>query len=62
MELALSYSRDKTPVLIITYGVSGSGKSFLSSRLVESMGAVQIRTDVESAFFCIVFDWYISTV
>jgi predicted kinase len=47
MKLAHMYSRDKTPLLIIAHGPSGSGKSYLCSKLVERMGAIQIRTDLE---------------
>jgi predicted kinase len=35
------------PFVLITRGVSGSGKSLLSGRLVGQLGAVQIRSDVE---------------
>ncbi|HSS63274.1 MAG TPA: AAA family ATPase, partial [Gammaproteobacteria bacterium] len=35
------------PFLLITCGVSGSGKSLLSGRLVGRLGAVRIRSDVE---------------
>ncbi len=36
-----------SPVLIIMHGLSGSGKSWLAERLLESYGAIQIRSDVE---------------
>ncbi len=35
------------PFVLITHGVSGSGKSLLSGRLVGQLGAIQIRSDVE---------------
>ena len=35
------------PVLIITHGLSASGKSWLARQLVEAMGAVCVRSDVE---------------
>lgn len=35
------------PRLLITHGVSGSGKSFVSQRLLEQVGAIRIRSDVE---------------
>ncbi|MEN8206357.1 MAG: AAA family ATPase [Pseudomonadota bacterium] len=47
MELASRYVRPPLPVLIITHGVSGSGKSFYASRLAERLGAIQIRSDLE---------------
>ena len=36
-----------SPVLIIMHGLSGSGKSWLAEQLLESYGAIQIRSDVE---------------
>ena len=35
------------PVLVLTCGLSGSGKSWLAERLVGTLGAVRIRSDVE---------------
>ncbi|MES2150450.1 MAG: AAA family ATPase [Pseudomonadota bacterium] len=47
----LSFARDCTSGgaagLIITHGLSGSGKSFACDALVEPLGALQIRSDVE---------------
>lgn len=36
-----------TAPLIITHGLSGSGKSWLSERLLATVGAVRVRSDVE---------------
>ena len=36
-----------SPVLIVLHGLSGSGKSWLAGQLLESYGAIQIRSDVE---------------
>jgi aminoglycoside phosphotransferase family enzyme/predicted kinase len=36
-----------SPVLIILHGMSGSGKSWLAEQLLESYGAIQLRSDVE---------------
>ncbi len=47
MELALSYLDSSRPALIITHGLSGSGKTAFSERLVQVMNAVRIRSDVE---------------
>lgn len=33
--------------LIVTHGVSGSGKTFVTQRLLEKAGAVRVRSDVE---------------
>lgn len=38
---------DKPPVLIITHGFSGSGKSTYTSQLAEIFGAIQLRSDLE---------------
>jgi Uncharacterized protein conserved in bacteria len=48
VELARRYTnkRKSTP-LVITHGLSGSGKTWLTSRLVELAGAIRIRSDVE---------------
>ncbi len=35
------------PWLLITHGLSGSGKSHLAGRLVERLGAIRLRSDVE---------------
>jgi hypothetical protein len=35
------------PALIITHGLSGSGKTTLAQRLLEALGAVRVRSDVE---------------
>jgi predicted kinase len=32
---------------MITYGVSGTGKSFFATRLAEQLGAIQLRSDIE---------------
>jgi aminoglycoside phosphotransferase family enzyme/predicted kinase len=47
VQLAASYARSVTPAMIITHGVSGSGKSWVASRLATSLGAIQVRSDVE---------------
>ena len=48
VKLARTYlqAREPTP-LIITHGLSGSGKSWLSERLLRVLGAVRVRSDVE---------------
>jgi hypothetical protein len=47
VQLAASYAGSVAPGMIITHGVSGSGKSWVASRLAASLGAVQVRSDVE---------------
>jgi len=44
---ALHWSKPGTPTLILMHGVSGSGKSWLSERLIPAIPAIRIRSDVE---------------
>jgi aminoglycoside phosphotransferase family enzyme/predicted kinase len=47
LALAGSYMRHELPRLLITRGMSASGKSTLTQPLLERMGAVRIRSDIE---------------
>ena len=47
LRLAEQCSHHQKPLLIITRGMSASGKSTWSSRLLEALGAIRIRSDVE---------------
>lgn len=47
IDLAEGYSAPRERYLLITTGVSGSGKSWLSQRLAESLNLVWLRSDVE---------------
>jgi aminoglycoside phosphotransferase family enzyme/predicted kinase len=47
IETAWGYVNHPPPTLFITHGFSGSGKSWLSERLVAPLSAVRIRSDVE---------------
>jgi aminoglycoside phosphotransferase family enzyme/predicted kinase len=47
LKLAQAYTQPARPRLIITRGLSASGKSTLTQPLLESMGAIRIRSDVE---------------
>jgi aminoglycoside phosphotransferase family enzyme/predicted kinase len=44
---ALAATEPRQPVLFITHGFSGSGKSTRAEGLVEAVGAIRIRADVE---------------
>ncbi|MBJ9978044.1 AAA family ATPase [Pseudomonas sp. S75] len=46
-DLAESYSAIPSRLLAITHGVSAVGKSHVAMRLVESLGAIRVRSDVE---------------
>ncbi len=45
--LALRYAQPRKAALIVTHGFSGSGKTTLSQGLVELVGAIRIRSDLE---------------
>jgi predicted kinase len=46
-DLAERVTQASKPMLLITHGFSGSGKSYHAGLLAERLGAVQIRSDVE---------------
>lgn len=47
LALADRLARLRDPRLLITHGLSGSGKSHLAARLLEQAGALRLRSDVE---------------
>ena len=47
LKLAQGYTRQSRPKLILTRGLSASGKSTLTQPLLECIGAIRIRSDVE---------------
>jgi len=47
IELAERYTRPTQPVLMIAHGLSGTGKTTLTQALVEQLGAIRVRSDVE---------------
>lgn len=47
LELAERYTQPNSPFLGITFGLSGSGKTTGSSRVIEQTGAIRIRSDIE---------------
>lgn len=47
LQLTQTYARIQKPYLFLMHGVSGSGKSYLCSQLVERLDCIQIRSDVE---------------
>lgn len=47
VELAYRLIRSSSPVLILMHGVSGTGKTTVSSEVVKALGAVRVRSDVE---------------
>jgi aminoglycoside phosphotransferase family enzyme/predicted kinase len=49
VDLATHYTEPTAPAIVITHGLSGSGKSTRSQALVEHAGAIRVRTDVERA-------------
>ncbi|BAN69737.1 bifunctional aminoglycoside phosphotransferase/ATP-binding protein [endosymbiont of unidentified scaly snail isolate Monju] len=47
LALADALSRPGRPALVLMHGVSGSGKTHLSQALLEDLGTVRLRSDVE---------------
>jgi uncharacterized protein len=47
LELADRLAHDRHPALILMHGVSGSGKTWYSQQLLERLGAIRLRSDVE---------------
>lgn len=47
LKLAQKLMHANSPVLILMHGLSGSGKSTFSQHLVDELGAVRVRSDVE---------------
>ena len=45
--LAELYMQTSHSALIVTHGLSGSGKTWLSQQLLENLGAIRLRSDVE---------------
>ncbi|WP_051459740.1 AAA family ATPase [Methylomicrobium lacus] len=45
--LAERFTQPSKPMLLITHGFSGSGKSYHAGQLAERIGAVQLRSDIE---------------
>jgi aminoglycoside phosphotransferase family enzyme/predicted kinase len=44
---AVALARPRTPVLLITHGLSGSGKTYLTDELVGRLPALRVRSDLE---------------
>ena len=47
IEAATTLAQPAVPTLVLMHGVSGSGKSWLSERLVAALPAVRVRSDLE---------------
>jgi aminoglycoside phosphotransferase family enzyme/predicted kinase len=47
LQQAQACTGDPAPRLMITHGLSGSGKSYTASRVADQSGAVHVRSDVE---------------
>jgi len=47
VELAAGYTRPAQPALLLMHGLSGSGKTTVSSYLLEHLPAIRIRSDIE---------------
>ena len=51
-KLAQDWTECRRPVLVVMHGLSGSGKTWLSTRLVTAMPAIRIRSDLERKRLC----------
>lgn len=47
LDLASAFCRHERPTLVITHGLSGSGKSRITNELMQQCGGIRIRSDVE---------------
>lgn len=47
VETACEIARDADARLLVTHGLPGSGKTFVTQRLLEQAGAIRVRSDVE---------------
>lgn len=47
LTLASRYTKSSSPILIIMRGLSASGKSTVSQRVLDKLGAIRIRSDIE---------------
>ena len=62
LELAEKYIQPTQPLLLINYGLSGSGKSINSRKLAEILPAIQLRSDIERKRFFKVPPFGVATV
>ncbi|MDA8108439.1 MAG: AAA family ATPase [Betaproteobacteria bacterium] len=47
LELAETLSAPRAPALVLMHGVSGSGKTTVAQDLLETLGAIRVRSDIE---------------
>jgi aminoglycoside phosphotransferase family enzyme len=47
LRLAETYAASARPAIVVAHGLSGSGKTTLSGALLEAVGGVRVRSDVE---------------
>jgi hypothetical protein len=47
LDLATKFTESRSAAIIITHGVSGSGKTSATQSLLECIGAVRVRSDIE---------------
>lgn len=47
LSLAEHYAGGQRPLLVIMHGLSGSGKTYVSQRLLQNIGMLRVRSDVE---------------
>src|SRR5690606_11440293 len=47
LDLAERYAKPSRPLVIITHGFSGSGKTTVTNAVLETLDAVRVRSDIE---------------
>ncbi len=47
LRLAEKYAAERRPALVITHGLSGSGKTFFTQPVLEALDAIRVRSDIE---------------
>jgi len=47
LKMAERYGEERNPQMIITHGLSGSGKTTLTTPMMQRLGAIRIRSDIE---------------
>ncbi len=47
LQLAIAWTQPRPTGIVVTHGVSGTGKSFVTQKLCEALNAIRLRSDVE---------------
>ena len=47
LDLAETLASERVPAVVVMHGLSGSGKTYVAQLLLENLGAVRVRSDIE---------------